>query len=143
MALFLERISPSQLIPRINQPGLTAGALQYLLNQEIRAEFAHNLSQQVYMSSEVWLLIKKGMEEIIFLINNSMNGVDEEADSLVLAKRIFENTSQLGVYPTQEALEALKEELRQYYIPAATRTSANGVHQPGETPSPQEAVAKA
>ena len=65
ICLFLERITPSNLIIRVNEPGLSAPAFQQLLLKEIRDEYNHNVSQQVYMSSEVWEMVKTAKEDLI------------------------------------------------------------------------------
>lgn len=115
MVLFLERISPAQIIPRLNNPEFSVGLFQHVLIQEIRNEFSHNLSQQMYMSPEAWMMIKRGMEETILLINNSTLELDEDAPGLQLAKRILENQRDHNINPTQDALDFLKEEVRQLF----------------------------
>src|SRR5437773_1389152 len=52
MVLFLERISPDILLPRLHRGGITAGQLHSDLLSTIRSEFEHNLTQQVYLSNE-------------------------------------------------------------------------------------------
>jgi hypothetical protein len=63
LTLFLERISPESLIVRVNKAGMSAQKLQTALLESIRAEWEHNLSQQLYVSHEAWELVKnaKGM----------------------------------------------------------------------------------
>ena len=63
LALFLERISPNSLVLRCYQPGMDLKVLQGVLTKNIRDEFEHNLSQQVYVSSEAWNRIKEAKEE--------------------------------------------------------------------------------
>src|ERR1043166_4282881 len=48
MILFLERISPNSLLVRVHRGGMAAGQLQSDLVATVRAEFEHNLSQQIY-----------------------------------------------------------------------------------------------
>jgi hypothetical protein len=48
MCLFLERLSPGNLVLRLNTVSMTARELQHLMIAEIREEFNHNLSQQIY-----------------------------------------------------------------------------------------------
>ncbi len=116
MILFLERISPPQLISRLNQPDIPVAVLHYLLLQEIRNEYGHNVSQQMYMSNEAWEMIKKALEEIAVLINKSAVGLDEEEPAMELAKRILHNAREFGINPSLEALEFLKEEVRQTFF---------------------------
>lgn len=116
MILFLERISPAQLILRLNQGEIPVAVLHYLLLQEIRNEYGHNVSQQMYMSDEAWDRIKKAMEETVVLINNSAIGLDEEAVSTELAKRILGNVREYNLNFTGEAIEFLKDEVRKNFF---------------------------
>ena len=77
MCLFLERIAPGNIIPRLNAAGLTARELQTIILRDIREEFNHNLSQQIYMSDKAWSSVRLAMETNISLIN-------EAADALFL-----------------------------------------------------------
>ena len=56
LALFLERIRPTNLVRRIEvQP--TADAYEYAIVNSIQEEFDHNLSQQIYIDPETWKII--------------------------------------------------------------------------------------
>src|ERR1700722_17173565 len=54
LALFLERINPASVISRIRTPDMMATELQYAVVKNIREEYEHNLSQQIYVSSDCW-----------------------------------------------------------------------------------------
>lgn len=116
MILFLERTSPAQLILRLNQSEMNVAVLQYILLQEIRNEYGHNVSQQMYMSNGAWEMIKKAMEETVVLINQSAIGLDEEAPSSELAIRILQNVREFDINPSVEAIEFLKSEVRQEFF---------------------------
>jgi len=90
MCLFLERISPNSLISRLNIGEFTAKEFQHILLNEIREEYNHNVSQQVYMSIEVWELIKSAKEELVTLVNDSALKLGDEATSIDLSKQILE-----------------------------------------------------
>lgn len=115
VCLFLERISPSNLIVRLNDASLTAKELQAILLKEIREEFNHNLSQQLYMSNEAWNLAKNGMEEVVGVINTSSSEMVDDAKGIDLAKRIFEKMLEKENHPIENALNFLKDEMRQFY----------------------------
>lgn len=115
LALLLERISPESLVMRVNQPGMTARQLQNELIASIRAEFEHNLSQQVYVSNEGWELIRTARSNVISLVNAAADQVKEDATALTLSQKIFEQVMQLKSSPVQEALEFLKAEIRELY----------------------------
>src|SRR5271154_3809037 len=58
ITLFLERISPQNLLLRLSDATYSARDFQKLLLDELRNEYNHNVSQQVYMSEDVWNLVR-------------------------------------------------------------------------------------
>jgi len=115
ICLFLERTSPNNLIMRLNQGRITAKELQAILLREIREEFNHNLSQQLYMSDEAWNLAKKAMEEVVSTINTSASEMVDDASGIDLAKKIFEKMLDKESDPIANSLIFLKDEIRQFY----------------------------
>ncbi|GAB4135709.1 MAG: hypothetical protein OHK0045_06700 [Raineya sp.] len=115
MCLFLERIMPDNMLIRLQPSNFTSEELQQIILHEIRNEFSHNFSQQVYMSNEAWNMIKNAREEIITLINNSMVQVAPQSNGLELAKKILENIRTYDLNPCVSAIVFLKEELKQLF----------------------------
>jgi len=115
MALFLERMSPQNLLVRLNTSGMPARDFHKLLLNEIRNEYNHNVSQQVYMSEEVWRLIKNAKEDLIVSINDAASEMTMESTSLELSKKIFEKTMGKEVDPIMHALTELKKEIQRTF----------------------------
>ena len=115
MCLFLERISLHNLVVRTNNPAYNSSSFQQKLLNEIREEFNHNLSQQVYMSDQSWAMIKQAMEETISIINKSSSVIAPDDKGIELAKMIFENLLQRNEDPTAKALKFIKNEIRQVF----------------------------
>lgn len=115
ICLFLERIAPKNLIVRLNVGEMSGGEFQQVLLHEIREEFGHNLSQQVYMSEESWNLVKNAMEEIIMLVNESAGELEEEAKSIDLARKVFEKVIEKQELGTDVALSFVKNEIQQVF----------------------------
>ena len=115
LALLLERTSPKNLLLRLSNSDLSAQEFQVLLVREIREEFNHNLSQQIYISHELWTLIKKGIEDTISTINQSAGVLAPDARSMDLTKSIFEKVLGTSVDPMMHALIQLKKEVTQFY----------------------------
>ena len=115
--LFLERISPNSLIIRVHQHGMLANHFQSALLNNIREEFEHNLSQQLYVSSSAWERVKNAKEEIVRLINSSAAKLSENemATSDNLSSKIFEMSLQMENLSTVIAMEAIKKEMRQIF----------------------------
>ena len=109
IALFLERVEPNQLILRLNSLDLTAEQFKVLLLTTIRAEWDHNLSQQIYVTSGLWDHIVQAKEETVKLINLSAGKLSEGASGLELATNILEQVADKT--PNKKAMTALKEEV--------------------------------
>jgi hypothetical protein len=115
ITLFLERISPQNLLIRLSAPGLASREFQQLLLSEIRNEYNHNVSQQVYMSEEVWNLVKNAKEDLIVSINDAAGEMGPESSSIDLSKKIFEKAVNKSVDPIAHALSELKREIQQIF----------------------------
>jgi len=111
LVLFLERISPESLIMRIHQPELRGLQLQTKLILAIREEFEHNLSQQVYISSQAWDMIKNAKEDMVKLINTAAAKLSDKASATDLSQKIFE-LSLSDKLLVRSAVEFLKNEIR-------------------------------
>ena len=115
MTLFLERISPQQLLPRVSEPDDMASRLQEKLLFEIREEYGHNLSQQVYISENAWHLIKNAKEDVISNINRAADMLPDDATGIQLSRKIFELALDQNVDHISYALNTIKEEVRQFF----------------------------
>ena len=116
MALFLERISPNNLLIRLNGQTPNVVSFQQLMLSEIREEFSHNLSQQVYISDEAWTIVKNAMNETVALINLSARELAPELPAFELSKRIFEVIMEKNINPSDEALSIIKKEIRENFM---------------------------
>ncbi|MFY7888596.1 MAG: hypothetical protein ACOVOW_06795 [Spirosomataceae bacterium] len=116
MCLFLERISPSNILIRLNGRAATVNEFQALLLSEIREEFSHNLAQQVYLSDNAWMLVKKAMNDTVTVINLAANEVKSDAPAIELSKQIFEIQLKQQLYTSEEALLVVKEEVRSLFF---------------------------
>ena len=115
MTLFLERMSPQNLLVRLNTGTMAAREFHQLLLAEVRNEYNHNVSQQVYVSEDVWELIKGAKEDLIVTINDSAAEMPPEATSLDLSKKIFEKTILKTIDPLAHALSELKREIQRTF----------------------------
>jgi hypothetical protein len=110
LVLLLERIEPAGLLVRTNLPGMSASQLQSALIQSIRAEFEHNLSQQLYVSTKAWELVRNAREESIKRINSAAMKLTPEATSADLAGLILLNDMDSDQSVVKGALDLLKSE---------------------------------
>ena len=115
MTIFLERMAPQNLLIRLNTGVMPSREFHQHLLAEIRNEYNHNVSQQVYMSEEVWNLIRNAKEDLTVTINESANEVAPDANSLELAKKIVEKSLTKSVDPIAHALSELKKEIQRTF----------------------------
>jgi archaellum component FlaC len=115
LALLLERVSPEAIIMRQNLSNITAKQLQAELLNSIRAEFDHNLSQQVYISTETWERIKNTRSNIISLINNAAQQIEPNASAYTLSTKILDLVMEHKNSLTAPALEMIKKEIQELF----------------------------
>ena len=63
LTLLVERTTPEHMLMDLNLVEMTPLQVQAHLMQIIRQEFDHNLSQQIYVSDEVWDLIENAKNQ--------------------------------------------------------------------------------
>jgi hypothetical protein len=115
ITLFLERMAPQNLLVRLNTSSMPAREFHQLLLSEIRNEYNHNVSQQVYMSEEVWNMVKNAKEDLIVTINDAATEMGMDSTSLDLAKKIFERSVNKPLDPLGHALTELKKEIQRTF----------------------------
>lgn len=113
--MLLERISPANLIVRVQIPGMNVAQLQTELLSTIRQEFEHNISQQMYVSSELWRKVTEAKENLVKLINTSVIELKPGSPSIELIKGILESQFENDVKSTSYCIELVKKELRQLF----------------------------
>ncbi|MFO8068034.1 MAG: hypothetical protein R6U11_10680 [Bacteroidales bacterium] len=111
--LFLERISPANLVIRTHKAGLSATQFHQILIHTIREEYDHNLSQQLYVSNKAWEMVKKAKEEMIRQINTSAGQLEEDSNSADLSKKVLDMS--VDRLATKKALDFLKTEARKIF----------------------------
>ena len=113
MVLFLERISPRQLVARVYDPSMTVYELQVSITMTIRTEFEHNLSQQIYVSRNAWETVKGVKEQEINMYNQIARSLAPDATAKEFHARImgFILKSEEDL-PTDVALKIINDEVK-------------------------------
>jgi len=115
IVLLLERISPESLIMRTSITGMSSKQLQTEMLSSVRAEFEHNLSQQLYVSNEAWEMIKSARSNTIKLINTAADKVPANTQSMHLSTTILEMVMEMEKTPSANAIEFLKKEVQKLF----------------------------
>lgn len=90
LILFLERINPESFISRLNQGQYTNRDFQLVVLQEIRKEYDHNLTQQLYISDTAWLAYENAKNEIISIINTASSQTKPNGNSMEICNQILQ-----------------------------------------------------
>lgn len=115
IVLYLERISPNNLLARVYEPGMNVMEFHRALLMTIRSEFEHNITQQVYMSNTGWAIVRKSRDELIRQINEAMQQCNPEAPGLELSKRIYASMVNEEETPIHKAIDQIKNEAHQMF----------------------------
>lgn len=114
LTIFLERMHPSSMISRFYAKDMSAQDLQLVMVQNIRAEYEHNLSQQVYISYQLWQTITIAKEQVIGLINKVGSGLEMGATSAEFIKYLTEYVLMSETdLPSNDALKAINKEAKE------------------------------
>lgn len=113
MALYLERIEPTQLVMRVHANGLSVPQEQNLLLTAIRSEFEHNLSQQIYISNEVWNDICNAKDDIIDIVNVVAEQIEDPMDGQSFAESLLIAAAQKPV--VNKAMASLKADVQRLF----------------------------
>jgi hypothetical protein len=90
LILLTERIALPTLISRTNLPGLAGKDMQQLLTNTIKQEFDHNITQQLYVSTEAWEAVRNLKEQNIHIINQVASFLPPDVSGLDLNKQLLE-----------------------------------------------------
>ena len=110
LSLFCERISIPNLLLRLNEPTISAAALRLKLLLTIQQEFEYNITQQVYVSQQLWEIIKLSREDTMTIIEMAAENLDKNASSAELSNRLLTYLEKQPVGALDKALMAIKKE---------------------------------
>ncbi len=112
ISLFLERITVDSLLVREKDNALNTRSFHQKLLASIRAEYEHNLSQQIYVSSEAWQIVKNAKEGVIKMVNMAAMEVNPDDPAIELSKKIIDLQMEINNSPSQVALEFINKEVK-------------------------------
>jgi len=111
IALFLERTSIPALIQSYAQAGQSARGFAAAATHAIKEEYSYNVSQQIYVSTQMWTLVKAIKEQHIQLLQNICASLPAEATAADLSQKLIEYLQSMEVQPQDRGLEFMKNEI--------------------------------
>ncbi len=110
LALFCERISLSNLMLRVRDEKMNAGDFRLAMMVAIQQEYEHNISQQVYVSEELWKIIMFAKNDTINVINLVSKTLPEGASSLDFSRSVFNYLNEVKNTSLDTARSAISQE---------------------------------
>lgn len=90
ITLLTERIALQNLLTRNSNSSLSLRQMQSVLIDSIKQEYEYNISQQIYVSTEVWRAINNLKEQNIYIINQLASTLPAHASGTDLNKHIID-----------------------------------------------------
>ena len=115
LALLLERINPNNMLVNKIDESMNCIQFQTSVLSDIRREFVHNISQQIYVSEELWEQIEDARENLIQLINAAATQCKADEPATKLASIIIEAYNMPEDTALNAAMRALKEEVNELF----------------------------
>lgn len=113
--LFMERINPENMLVRLNAGNYTASELHSIIISEIRNEYQHNITQQIYVTSRAWGVAKRVKEDTLNIAGAAFKSLPENASGLDLGKVMLVQLSQLENNPYEIGAELLRKDLEDLF----------------------------
>lgn len=113
--LFIERINPENMLLRIYQPGISIETLQAAVLNEVRMEYQHNITQQLYVAADTWQVIKKLKDDTLAMINSGAQGLGKDASGKDLSRAILEHMASIEENPYDLTLRLIKQEIHRLF----------------------------
>lgn len=111
LSLLCERIDLPSLVIRVRPEGMKAGEYRLALLLAIQQEYEHNVTQQVYVSGQLWDIIKLARDDNMQVIEHANGQVSPQEEARKLAESILQVLAQRGESAPQKALQAIKREV--------------------------------
>ena len=115
LLLFVDRTNPVNLLVRLNDPAYLATELHYQVLGEIRNEFQHNITQQLYVSPNAWEIVKRIKNETISLANSAVKVLPPHASGFDFSKLILEQMGKMENNPYDVAAALIRDDARQLF----------------------------
>lgn len=112
LTVFADRSSLKNLVARTSSAGANVVDLQLAFLDTLRAEYEYNVSQQIYVSPEMWKAIGNLKDQHIFIINQLAATLPPQANAIELSKRILEYVASTNADLSALLLSALQTEAK-------------------------------
>lgn len=111
MVLLIDRVDPSNMLIRLNGNGYSAVELYNIILNEVRTEYQHNVTQQIYVSPQAWGAVRRIKEDTINLVTNTTQSLPPNATGLDLGKAVLNHLAKLENNPYELAIAIVRKDM--------------------------------
>ncbi|WP_316739598.1 hypothetical protein [Pedobacter aquatilis] len=115
LIIFIDRINPANLLVRLHQQGIDIATLQAGVLNEIRSEYQHNITQQLYVNTTTWNVVRKLKDDTLGMINNAVQGLPADSNGIDLSKAILQHMATIDENPYDLTIELIKKDIQQLF----------------------------
>ncbi|TFF40947.1 DUF7935 family protein [Mucilaginibacter psychrotolerans] len=115
LVLFVERVNPANMLIRLGANQMPAAELHIIIINEIRNEYQHNVTQQIYVTERAWAVIKRVKEDTLAVVNSAVKALPEGANGLDLGRITLNHLSKLEDNPYDIAITLLRKDLEDLF----------------------------
>ncbi|MCX2576275.1 DUF7935 family protein [Pedobacter sandarakinus] len=115
LIIFTDRINPVNLLVRLHQQGVSISTLQAGILNEIKSEYQHNITQQLYVDSTTWSVVRKLKDDTIAMINNAVKGLPADANGIELSTAVLTHMTTIDENPYDLTIELIKKDIQKMF----------------------------
>jgi hypothetical protein len=115
LIVFVERINPSNLFIRLHHQGVSLLELQAAVLNEVRSEYQHNITQQLYVNSSTWDVVKNLKDDTIAMVNNGVKNLPQDAAGVDLSRKVLQHMAGIENNPYDLTLDLIKKDIHQLF----------------------------
>jgi len=110
LALLCERISIPNLILRLRTVEMTNTDLKAAMMIAIQQEFEHNISQQIYVSEQLWDLLQFARNDTMNILTGIAENVSPNGNAQEFAEKLFNHLDDKNVNVLAKVQSAIRKE---------------------------------
>ncbi len=115
LSLYAERSSLKNIVARTSFGEMNVINFQLTLLDTLRSEYEYNVSQQIYVSPDMWKAIGNLKDQNIYIINHIAAAIPNNAPAIELSKRLLEYAANKDAELSPIVLDALQFEAKKIF----------------------------
>lgn len=115
LIVFVDRLNPANLLVRLHQQGIELATLQAGVLNEIKSEYQHNITQQLYVDSVTWNVVKKLKDDTVAMINHAVNELPANSNGIELSKAVLQHMATMKENPYDLTIELIKKDIQKLF----------------------------